>query len=310
MNNEQKVYNPLPPHKVLKGAIRNITLTLYYGNIFSIDTDIIVNPANELMENTGGLALEISEKAGPELRKYCKQWTSANGAIPQGKAIITPSFNLSSRYRGIIHAVGPKNSSKRDDTPSESDQDVLVGTILESFILANKEKMKSISMPAISAGVFDYNLEYAAKNFFQAFVIYAGQFRVFYSEGTLEDIKVVIIDSKVLEHFVREINKASDMFDVFEYYGLPTEVACGLIHSYCEVCERPQTVDWFEVTSRCCLNVCDFCIYDHQLTECPSCTFKFTAYKSKHHSNTFFCRTCKSPLRRSEKCPCPSEFPY
>lgn len=310
MNDQKNIYNPLPPHKVLKCAIRNITLTLYYGNIFSINSDIIVNPANELMENTGGLASEISEKAGPELRIYCKQWTSANGSIPQGKAIITPSFNLSSRYRGIIHAVGPKNFSKKDDIPSDSDQSILVGTILESFILANEEKMDSISVPAISAGVFDYNLEYAAKNFVEAFIVYAGQYRVYYSEGTLNDVKVVIIDSNVIEHFVKEISRKADSFDMFEYYGLPTEVGCGLINSYCELCERSQTVDWFEVTSRCCLNVCDFCIYDQQLTQCPSCNFQFTAYKSQHHSKVFFCRTCKNTLQRSKKCSCPSKFPY
>lgn len=299
--------NPIPPHKVLRVTLNNISISLYYGNIFMVDSDIIVNPANEFLEHTGGLALKISEAAGPELLKACKKWVSSNGEIAPGKVSITPSFNLNHLYRGIIHAVGPKG--EKDPKPSQSDQELLISAVYESLITANKENMSSISLPAISTGVFGYSLEYAAKNHVQAFILYAGQYRVYYPEGSLNEIKLVISKKNILDEFVKEICSKSEVFYVFDYFGLPEEVGFGALYSYCKSCERPQTLNWFEFSSVCCINICDFCIHDNNLNKCPFCRDQ-PNFKSKIPKDQLICRSCKTEKPRSKFCPCLKSIPY
>ena len=301
MSDDDELKNPIPPYKVLRLTLNSISMSLYYGNIFMVKSDIIVNPANDLMEHTGGLALKISEAAGPKLSDACQKWILSNGVIPPGKVAITPSFNLSHLYRGIIHTAGPKGKS--GSIPSESDQDILISAVFECLIAANKESMESISLPAISTGVFGYNLEFAAKNHVKAFILYAGQYRVYYPEGSLNEVNLVISKRDILDEFIKEICTKNNVFDVLDYSGLPEEVGFKALYSYCESCERPYTLNWFELSSKCCLKVCDFCIYDNQFNMCPICPTQVN-FKLKVPKDRFICRSCENIMPRSRICSC------
>ena len=76
-------------------------LTARVVDITALDTDAIVNAANEALAPGGGVCGAIHRAAGPDLARAC----AAIGRCPTGEARITPGFRLPARY--VIHAVGP-----------------------------------------------------------------------------------------------------------------------------------------------------------------------------------------------------------
>jgi O-acetyl-ADP-ribose deacetylase (regulator of RNase III) len=304
-----QIINAIPPHLVFKGTINKINLLIYYGNMFNVDAEIIVNPANDLMDNSGGLAKKISDLAGKGLDDECRSWVKRNGRIPQGEVALTQAHNLSNRYKGIIHAVGP--TGKDNKTPSEDEENQLIGTILESLIQANTGNCSSIALPSISTGIFNYNKEYAAKNHLEAFIIFAGQYKVYKPEGTLKDVKIVIFEQEVLLKFIEKIVEKMDIFDIFEYIGTPLEIANGLIFSYCNRCERTFTLDWFYFSStNCSPHCCDFCVFDEKMRNCVICRKTFSGQKNTARIDyNYFCRRCQNMRTINEICSCPIETP-
>lgn len=76
-------------------------LTAIAADITTLDTDAIVNAANEQLEPGGGVCGAIHRAAGPDLARAC----ASVAPCPTGEARITPGFSLPARY--VIHAVGP-----------------------------------------------------------------------------------------------------------------------------------------------------------------------------------------------------------
>ncbi len=72
------------------------------SSITDLDTDAIVNAANEALLAGGGVWGAIFEAAG-----YQQMQEACNALSPcaTGSAVITPGFRLPARY--VIHAVGP-----------------------------------------------------------------------------------------------------------------------------------------------------------------------------------------------------------
>ena len=299
--------NASSAHLVLKATLNGVSICLYKGNIFNVNADIIINPANENIDNAGGLAKIISDMAGDNLKKECVAWVKKNGRIAPGKVAVTKAHNLEHRYKGIIHVVGPSGSQQK--TPSEAEEQQLIGTILEALIEADTNSCSSIVLPAISTGIFDYKLDYAAKNHFESFIIFAGQYKVYKPEGSLKEVKLVINQDSILDEFIKKIIEKMDIFDIFEYVGTPKEIGNGLIYSYCDKCELAHTLDWFYFSSSqaCGPHICDFCIFDDSLTECPSHrASRYVGQKGNAYVlQDYFCRRCLNQFPKGTPCNCP-----
>jgi O-acetyl-ADP-ribose deacetylase (regulator of RNase III) len=131
--------------------IGNSSLELVKGDITKQDTEAIVNAANKQLAPGGGVAGAIHKAAGPGLWKECRTL----GICETGEAKLSSGHNLKAKF--IIHTVGPIYSGKSKDVED------LRSCHLNSLKLAEKNRITSISFPAISTGAFSYPLLEAAE---------------------------------------------------------------------------------------------------------------------------------------------------
>ncbi|MBO4838481.1 MAG: macro domain-containing protein [Lachnospiraceae bacterium] len=118
-------------------------------SITALDTDAVVNAANEGLWAGGGVCGAIFRAAGHRrLQAAC----DTIGHCDTGSAVITPGFDLKAKY--IIHAVGPVWRGGRHGEPEQ-----LYGAYYRSLELAAENGCRSVGFPLISAGIFGYPLE-------------------------------------------------------------------------------------------------------------------------------------------------------
>jgi O-acetyl-ADP-ribose deacetylase (regulator of RNase III) len=122
------------------------------ADITTLDTDAIVNAANESLAPGGGVCGAIHRAAGPELARAC----AAIGGCPTGQARITPGFRLPASF--VIHAVGPVWRGG-----NEGEAELLASAYHSSMQLAVENGVRSIAFPAISTGIYGYPLEEATR---------------------------------------------------------------------------------------------------------------------------------------------------
>ncbi len=126
-------------------------IELILGDITKMNTDAIVNAANNTLLGGGGVDGAIHKAGGPIILEQCKKI----GGCPTGEARITTGGNLNARY--VIHTVGPIYKD------GKSGEEILLSNAYKnSIILAKEYNLKTIAFPFISAGVYGYPKEGAA----------------------------------------------------------------------------------------------------------------------------------------------------
>ncbi len=127
------------------------TISIQKISITDLDTDAVVNAANEGLRAGSGVCGAIFAAAGPDrLAAACR----AIGHCDVGSAVITPGFALRARY--IIHAVGPVWSGG-----GCGEAELLYGAYRRALELAAEYGCASVGFPLISAGIFAYPTEQA-----------------------------------------------------------------------------------------------------------------------------------------------------
>ena len=168
-----------------KTAIRLVS-----ADLTERDVDAIVNAANSRLQHGGGVAGAIVRKGG----RIIQDESDKIGYVPVGGAAITTSGKLKARY--VIHAVGPRMG--------EGDEENKLKSAINSVLsLATEERLISISVPAISAGIFGFPKDRCAE-------ILVGETATFLKsrpEGSLELIEFCIFDKEVFGHFKAEFEK-------------------------------------------------------------------------------------------------------
>ena len=133
----------------MKVNVGKRVLELVDGDITEMDTDAIVNAANAQLVLGGGVAGAIRRKGGPDIQAECKKI----GGTFVGGAVITTAGKLKAKH--VIHAVGPRMGEGDEDQK-------LKNATLNSLKVADQNNLKSLSFPAISAGIFGFPIKRCA----------------------------------------------------------------------------------------------------------------------------------------------------
>lgn len=127
------------------------------GDITEQTVDAVVNAANSSLLGGGGVDGAIHSRGGPEILAACRELrsTSLPDGLPAGQAVATTAGRLPARW--VIHTVGPVYSR------SEDRSHVLASAYRESLRVAEELGAGSVAFPAVSAGVYGWPLDDAAR---------------------------------------------------------------------------------------------------------------------------------------------------
>ena len=169
------------------------SLQIVQGDITIEEVDAIVNAANEQLAHGGGVAWAISKKGGPKIQAESDDWVRKHGQVSHAHPAWTSGGALPAKY--VIHAVGPVWINGRDDE-DQNLQDAVVG----SLQVADELKCESISMPAISTGIFGFPKDRAAEIIFKAI----GKQLDKNEASTIKVVRIVLFDQSTIDAFLKQ----------------------------------------------------------------------------------------------------------
>jgi O-acetyl-ADP-ribose deacetylase (regulator of RNase III) len=167
-------------------------LRLVQGDITERNADAIVNAANSYLQHGGGVAGAIVRKGGSVIQEE----SDKIGFTAVGTAAITTAGRLPAKF--VIHAVGPRMGEGDEDNKLRS-------AVLSSLRLASRKRLTSISLPAISSGIFGFPKDRCANILIQTAVDFLNS----HGESSLRLIEFCIYDDLTLGYFKEEFARLS-----------------------------------------------------------------------------------------------------
>lgn len=133
------------------------TIVYLRADITEQHADAIVNAANHSLLGGGGVDGAIHRRGGPDILTACQQLraTTLLDGLPTGQAVATTAGRLDTRW--IIHTVGPIWSEAVDQSS------LLADCYRNCLAVADQLGARTIAFPAVSAGVYRWPIEDAAR---------------------------------------------------------------------------------------------------------------------------------------------------
>ena len=162
----------------------NDKISLIRTDITKLETDAIVNAANESLLGGGGVDGAIHRAAGEGLLEECRTLDGCD----TGDAKITDAYELPCEK--VIHAVGPVYWTTKREGMHEK---LLRGCYTKSLDLAVQNECKSLAFSALSTGVYGYPSGEAAETAIKAVKVSSWRRRgkdgrwLTYAKGWLEE---------------------------------------------------------------------------------------------------------------------------
>ncbi|HLV96313.1 MAG TPA: macro domain-containing protein [Candidatus Acidoferrales bacterium] len=123
---------------------------LMQGDLTEMDTEAIVNAANNDLQHGGGVAGVIRRKGGPVIQEESNEI----GSIPVGGAAITSGGKLKAKY--VIHAASMQLGGR-------TTAHALQSSTAHSLRIAAEKGLKTIAFPAVGTGIAGFPLEECAE---------------------------------------------------------------------------------------------------------------------------------------------------
>lgn len=165
-------------------VIEGAEVKIVRGDLTESSVDAIVNAANSYLKHGGGVAGAIVRKGG----NIIQEESDNIGYVPVGNCAITSAGKLKAKY--VIHAVGPRWGEGNEENK-------LKNAVKNILNLATEKGFKTISMPAISAGIFGFPKERCA----QIIAGETGKFLKDNRETSLKEINFYLIDEDIIDFF-------------------------------------------------------------------------------------------------------------
>ncbi len=167
------------------------TIELVHGDITEESTGAIVNAANSSLAGGGGVDGAIHRAGGTTIMKECRKFKGC----PTGTAVITGAGNLKADF--VIHTVGPMYNDGQS-----GEAELLRSAYMSSLALAVENNVKTLSVPSISTGVYNYPTASAARVALSAVKEFVE------SDDSIELVRFVLFserDLEIYEEALREL---------------------------------------------------------------------------------------------------------
>ena len=128
-------------------------LVIERGDITKAQVDAIANAANTGMRGGGGVDGAIHRAGGPEVLADCI--SRFPDGLRTGQAGWTTAGRLPARW--VIHCVGPVWSAREDRSA------LLRSCYTQALAVADELGARSVAFPAISAGIYGWPMDDAAR---------------------------------------------------------------------------------------------------------------------------------------------------
>jgi O-acetyl-ADP-ribose deacetylase (regulator of RNase III) len=168
-----------------------MSISVEIGDLTRVEADAVVNAANSMLLGGGGVDGAIHAAAGPRLLEACRRLrnTSHRDGLDVGDAVATPAFDLPASW--VIHTVGP-NLHRGQDDPAR-----LASCFARSLDVAAELDIRSVAFPAVSAGAYGWPVTDVAR----IAVTTCRGWLAEHPEGTIEDIRFVVLDERARDVF-------------------------------------------------------------------------------------------------------------
>ena len=175
--------------------IGSVELVAVKGDITQEQVDCIVNAANSHLAHGGGVAGAIARRGGEVIRRQSREWVQKYGPVPVGEVAVTAAGELPARY--VVHAVGPRWGEGNEEKKLRS-------AVRNALLKADELGCRSVSLPAISTGIFGYPKEEGVR------VIVDETKKTIPALKNVREIRFCNIDNSTALLFVGELNHLSE----------------------------------------------------------------------------------------------------
>ncbi|WP_286680887.1 O-acetyl-ADP-ribose deacetylase [Tepidanaerobacter sp. EBM-49] len=165
-------------------------IEIVQGDITKMETDAIVNAANNTLLGGGGVDGAIHRAAGPGLLEECRKL----GGCETGGAKITKGYNLPAKY--VIHTVGPVWHGG-----VTGEDELLASCYKNSLKLAVEHGIKTIAFPSISTGAYRFPVDRAARIAVREIVNFLK------NDSNIEKVYIVCFDKRTREAYEKALEE-------------------------------------------------------------------------------------------------------
>lgn len=155
---------------------------LMQGDLTEMDTDAIVNAANNDLQHGGGVAGAIRKKGGDAIQRE----SNKIGSIPLGGAAITSGGNLKAPY--VIHAASMELGGRTEARNLRS-------STAHSLRIADEKALKTIAFPAVGTGIAGFPIKECAEIMLREVAEHLER------GSSLEKVYFVLFDADALKTF-------------------------------------------------------------------------------------------------------------
>lgn len=177
--------------------IGDTTLAAVEADLTGLDVGAVVNAANEQLAHGGGVAMALARAGGPQVQRESDAWVREHGPLGPGQAAVTTAGDMPAHY--VIHVVGPRYRTGQDNAGMLGDA---VRAALDAAVDGG---VRSVALPAISAGIFGYPPEEATAVIADACAAWLGT-----HPGTLKTVLLVGYDAATARLFAAALRAATD----------------------------------------------------------------------------------------------------